>query len=217
MPRNNKDTEKNNYVEERLELFKNYNVHVLNGRLDKDSKGEITCISNHGASTVVHAIVNTRLFDQIYSFEITQRVESDHFPICCTMIMSQGLPLDLTDTNVHLQPLTRLKYSSKKEETFLEYLQKEETDAKLNSLSELSRVTNKHIIDLVVERLTTILQNCASNFKTKSFSDRGRKQPIWYDKTCDKDCDNAKKEKYKWLNIFKVINEKAVLLKFKAA
>ena len=74
-------------------------------------------------------------------------------------------------------------------------------------------MTNKHIIDLVVERLTTILQKCASNFRTKSFSDRGRKQPVWY----DKDCDNAEKEKYGWLNIFRVTNDKALLLKFKAA
>ena len=51
-------------------------------------------------------------------------------------------------------------------------------------------MANKHIIDLVVERLTTILQKRASNFRTKSFSERGRKQPIWY----DKDCDNTKKE-----------------------
>ena len=74
-------------------------------------------------------------------------------------------------------------------------------------------MTNKHIIDLVVERLTTILQKFTSNFRTKSFSDRGRKQHIW----CDKDCDNAKKEKYRWLNIFRVTNDKAILLKFKAA
>ena len=74
-------------------------------------------------------------------------------------------------------------------------------------------MTNKHIIDLVVERLTTILQKCLSNFRTKSFSDRCRKQPIWY----DKDCDNAKKEKYRWLNIFRVTDDKAILLKFTAA
>ena len=29
-------------------------------------------------------------------------------------------------------------------------------------------MTNKHIIDLVVERLTTILEKCASNFRTKA-------------------------------------------------
>ena len=33
-------------------------------------------------------------------------------------------------------------------------------------------MANKHIIDLVVERLTTILQKCASNFRTKIFSER---------------------------------------------
>ena len=105
-------------------------------------------------------------------------------------------------------------WCSPRDEAFLKNIQKEETDTKLNSLSELSRVANKHIIDLVVERLTTILQKCASNFRTtKSFSERGRKQPIWY----DKDRDNAKKEKYRWLNIFSVTNDKAILLKFKAA
>ena len=108
LPRNNKDTEKNNYGDELLELCKNYNVHVLNGRLDGDSKGEITCITNDGASTVGYGIVNIRLFDKINSFEIIQRVESDHFPICCTLRISHGLPFDPTNSNVHLQPLTRL-------------------------------------------------------------------------------------------------------------
>ena len=102
LPRNNKDTEKNNYGDELLELCKNYNVHVLNGRLDGDSKGEITCIANDGASTVDYGIVNTRLFDKINSFEIIQRVESDHFPICCTLTTSHGLPLYPTNSNVHL-------------------------------------------------------------------------------------------------------------------
>ena len=127
--------------------------------------------------------------------------------------ISHGLPLDAMNSNVHLQPLTRFKYSSRGDEAFLENIQKEETDTKLNSLSELSRVANKHIIDLAVERLTTILQKCASNFRTKSFSDRDKKQPVWY----DKDCDNAKKEKYRWSNIFRVTNDKAILLKFKEA
>ena len=157
LPRNSKDTEKNNYGEELLELCKNYNVHFMNGRLDGDSKGEITCIANDGASTVDYGIINTKLFDKINSFEIIQRVESYHFLICCTLRISHGLPLNPTDSNVHLQLLTRFKCSSRGNEAFLENIRKEETDTTLNSLSELSRVTNKHIIDLVVERLTTIL------------------------------------------------------------
>ena len=127
LPRNNKDTEKNNYGEELLELCKNYNAHVLNGRLDGASKGEIKCIANDGASTVDYGIVNTRLFDKINSFEIIQRVESNHFPICCTLRLSHGLRLDPTDSNVHLQPLIRFKYSNRGDEAFLENIQKEET------------------------------------------------------------------------------------------
>ena len=85
----------------------------MNGSLDGDSIGEITCIANDGASTVDYGIVNTRLFHKINSFEIIQRVESDHFPICCTLRISHGLPLDPTNSNVHLQPLTRFNYSSR--------------------------------------------------------------------------------------------------------
>ena len=110
----------------------------MNGRLDGDSKGEIMCIANDGASTIDYGIVNIRQFDKINSFEIIQRVELDHFPICCMLRISHGLLFDPTDTNVHLEPLTRLKYSNKGDETFLENTQKEETDTKLNSLSELS-------------------------------------------------------------------------------
>ena len=92
----------------------------MNGRLDGDSKGEITCIANDRVSTVDYGIVNTRLFDKINSFEIIQRVESGHFPICCTLRISHGLPLNPMDTNVYLQPLTTLNYSNKGDETFLE-------------------------------------------------------------------------------------------------
>ena len=65
---------RNNYGEELLEVCKNYNVHVLNGRLYGDSKGEITCIANDGVSTVDYGIVNTRLFEKINSFKIIQSV-----------------------------------------------------------------------------------------------------------------------------------------------
>ena len=47
----------------------------------------------------------------------------------------------------------------------------------------------------------------------KASAIEAKKQPVWY----DKDCDNAKKEKYRWLNIFRVTNDKAILLKFKEA
>ena len=66
---------------------------------------ELRCIANDGASTVDYGTVNTKLFNKVNSFEMIQKVESDHFPICCTLIISHGLPLDPTDTNVHLQPI----------------------------------------------------------------------------------------------------------------
>ena len=102
----------------------------------------------NGASTVDYGIVNTRLFDKINSFEIIQRVESDHFPICCTLRISHGFPLDPTNSNVHLQPLARLKYSNRETKHFWKIYKKKKQLQ--NSLPELSLVANKHIIDLVV-------------------------------------------------------------------
>ena len=111
---------------------------------------------------------------------------------------------------MHLQPLTRLKYSDKGDETFEENIQKEETDTKFNSLSELSLLTNKHLIDLIVERLTTILQKCASNSWTKSFIERQKTAYLAYQIVTTRI-----KEKYRWLIIFRVTNDKAILLKLK--
>ena len=73
-----------------------------------------------GQAPVDNGIVNTRLFDKINSFEIIQRVESDHVPICCRLRISYDLPRDPMDTKVHLQPLTWPKFSNKGTKHFWE-------------------------------------------------------------------------------------------------
>jgi hypothetical protein len=78
--RANKDKIVDAYGKRLLELCKNTNLLIGNGRLDKDkSIGEFTFINTNGTSTVDYLILDYKDFNSISKFEITSINEfSDH-------------------------------------------------------------------------------------------------------------------------------------------
>ena len=63
MSRASKDETQNRFGISLLDLCCMYNIHVLNGRLFEDVKGEITCVANAGRSVVDYMVASTSLFD----------------------------------------------------------------------------------------------------------------------------------------------------------
>lgn len=74
-----------------LNFFQGYGLQVLNGNKDGDWIGEITrrrkrssrtSVQNYCPGTVIdYAFTTERVFEEIHTFEVVTRAESDHDPI----------------------------------------------------------------------------------------------------------------------------------------
>ena len=85
MPRENVDKEINNYGCDLISFCQSYGMHIVNGRVTGDEKGNITCVANGGPSVVDYILVNTRFYIRISHLEVCVRTESDHFPLLCKL------------------------------------------------------------------------------------------------------------------------------------
>jgi hypothetical protein len=80
--RNNMDKISNKYGNSLLNICKNLQLRILNGRCPGDLLGQTTCFQHNGASTVDLAIVNEKLVKDIAYFYVSPpSILSDHSPI----------------------------------------------------------------------------------------------------------------------------------------
>lgn len=64
-----------------LEMIEENGWEILNGNMEGDEAGEFTFIGGKGNSVVDYVIVDTAMKEDIESFKIEERVESDHLPM----------------------------------------------------------------------------------------------------------------------------------------
>ena len=55
---------------------------ILNGNLKGDKKGEYTYIGPRGSTVIDYIIVNEKMRKLVVDFQVEERIESDHAPIC---------------------------------------------------------------------------------------------------------------------------------------
>ena len=65
MNRNNMDLQYNNFGKSLVNFCCLHSVHIVNGRLHGDTRGNFTCITHNGASTVDYHLAFSHLFDYI--------------------------------------------------------------------------------------------------------------------------------------------------------
>ena len=83
--RNSKDEHYNSFGLSLIELCCTFDIHILNGRLFGDKDGNFTCFANNGASVVDYMIASSSLFRYISDFKISDKDNSDHFPLICQL------------------------------------------------------------------------------------------------------------------------------------
>ena len=102
MNRVSRDDTQNRFGISLLDLCCMYNIHVLNGRLFEDVKGEITCVANAWRSVVDYMLASTSLFDSFTNFKVGSEDFSDHFPLICTINLScQGQGVQNNEFDMH--------------------------------------------------------------------------------------------------------------------
>ncbi|KAK6168641.1 hypothetical protein SNE40_019833 [Patella caerulea] len=75
----------NTYGRGLLNMCKEFEIHMLNGRSNLDKPGNFTYMGPNGNSVVDYIIVSTNIFDAFCDFQVLNNDESDHFLITCNI------------------------------------------------------------------------------------------------------------------------------------
>ena len=206
--RQTKDHVDNNFGLSLIELCKVYNVHILNGRFPGDIEGEITCVANEGSSVVDYIIASSNLFQFITDFEVSDRSESVHFPICCSLKFDSEDVDRPGDANQLKHDYVKYKWKDTLKDTFLERFYTIYNDIK-DSTFQMINIDINGCVQLIVK----MYQNAAECMRVKTgktYSNAKVKEPWW-----DKQCESLKKDKYRALRYFRITNDINDLNKYK--
>ena len=72
-----------------IDLIEEKGWSIMNGCMTGDPEGEFTYVGARGHSVIDYAITNDRMWDEIQSFTIGERVESDHMPIILETLLKK--------------------------------------------------------------------------------------------------------------------------------
>ncbi|XP_025073109.1 uncharacterized protein LOC112552323, partial [Pogonomyrmex barbatus] len=79
--RKSRDKLRNNEGIKLLEMIEENGWEILNGNMEGDEEGDYTFIGGKGSSVIDYVIVDSEIKDEVKSFKIGTRTESDHFPM----------------------------------------------------------------------------------------------------------------------------------------
>ena len=136
-----------------LDMCKSCGLRIVNGRFGKDyNTGNYTCITGNSSSVIDYILVEISLFNKIVDFEVKERIESIHMPICLSISISDSLPAERQSRQATHQYATYFRYRFI-EETKNDYIH--DVSEKLNAESEKFR--NYVNTDHLQEALDTIM------------------------------------------------------------
>ena len=203
MPRENVDKEINNYGRDLISFGQSYDIHIVNGRVTGDERGNITCVANGGRSVVDYILVNTRFYNRVSHLEVCVRTESDHFPLLCQLgcaFQNNHVSLDkeAKKAKENLKS-SNYKWSSEGYEKFSRKLNDRHTENKLDEISNLlSGEVNRNKVNLVASYFQTLFSYLCSDMKRVQYKESKSVKPRWY----DSECRTIKRDKFKFLNLF---------------
>ena len=65
--------------------------------------GQFTCITGNSCSVIDYVLTDTNIFSKIVDFEVKERLESIHLPICLTLSFSDNT----VDESILNQPINQ--------------------------------------------------------------------------------------------------------------
>jgi hypothetical protein len=179
----------NYYGTQLIDLCKNNDIYILNGRAgsDKDNP-RLTC---KNSSTVDYFLATSYVFQNIVDFHVEEycSLYSDvHCPLFITLKTKHFLPIENL-INDQLEPKTRL-WDSKKADVFIEnldVLKLYEIETKLDQMIDNDDITQNNI-DNITSDIANIFNKCAlETFGTKTIHVTNNSLPInkqWFNNNC---------------------------------
>ena len=199
--RKSKDSTTNKFGVTLIELLKENDMFIMNGRSDSDRKGEITCVANRGKSVVDYVICSKSMLEFFSDMYVANRSESDHFPIVTSLedkTEDDAINENTENNHIRLENRTRFKITNQGLDVFSEYLHKNLAHELTNFLSAVSES-----VDAATEHVISFMQKAAEKMWSEPKRKFSRDQPLWW----DRECEEVKREKYKALSNFRHTND----------
>lgn len=64
---------------------------VLNGNIERDENEEFTYVGSRGNSVIDYVVTNLETRNEIRSFKVGERIESDHLPLIIELYRSKNM------------------------------------------------------------------------------------------------------------------------------
>ncbi|MEW8547054.1 MAG: endonuclease/exonuclease/phosphatase family protein, partial [Candidatus Thiodiazotropha sp.] len=128
----NRDT--NTYGKALLDMCKSCGLRILNGRFGKDENiGNFTCLTGNSCSVIDYILAEISLFDRIVDFEVKERLESIHMPVCISLSLTYSLYPARQNQQVtqHYTTYSRYKFIEENKNEYIEIISE-----KLNASSD---------------------------------------------------------------------------------
>ena len=204
-PRQSRDShgEINKHGESLLRLCSTHGIHMLNGRMNGDSAGQLTCFTANGSSLIDYTLVSTSLFPLVERFEIGNADDFTHLPQTFRI-----LSLDI-NTFKNTQS-DELKHSQFKKMRY-----------KWTASSYESMLVSHHLVDF-----NSCIDNGDINNALSSFNSLLRDSCAITNRNCrkiqksnaewwDKEMDCLKHQKYKCLRVLRITPSETALLTYR--
>ena len=187
--RNSIDNELNNHGKRLLEICRNTDLRILNGRVSGDSLGRPAFHSKSSVSVIDYAICDQDLFRHIANFTVKEPSSySDHSPIITwinfnTINQNPVAPI-INDTLLHLPK--QFIWENESPQKFRATLQTEHIQRMINEFLD-DTVPSENVItslDAVETIFTTTSKRCLKIKTTKKRRHKISFNKKWFDKEC---------------------------------
>ena len=194
-PRNNCDNVLNNHGKLHLQICKNSDLTILNGRTKGDSLGNVTFHDRNGVSTVNYVICNQNLFQKIEFFVVKPPTTiSDHSQIATWLNSNTNTSYSANNGNVlDFQTLEKLPtqfvWNYNSDSLFKEALMSPQTQELIGDFMNCDFPSSETGVDEAVQSLENILCNEALQSLKRGKIKRRTKitntvTKKWFDKEC---------------------------------
>jgi hypothetical protein len=213
IPRCSKDRVVNDFGQGLIDLCTEMNIHILNGRAYGDNPGQFTNITESGCSTVDYVIIDTKLYETVDKFEVSEFAETNHFPVSCILnwfFVNTDHAANNNNNVLGNEQQLKFKWQPELKPGFLATLLDDVTTADLSKLPGLIETDD---LDEAVQVFESVIHRAAEPMQIK-FQNRAKKQlqPKWWE-----DCDRLKVNKHEALKAFKTSNSEHDLREYKTA
>lgn len=199
-PRQSRDTEKNVFGEQLLELCNLYECVILNGLLSHGFDDGYTFISSSGSSTIDYFIMSDELFSSacVERVIVESIVESDHLPVVLCVAKSEVRTKCNASVDRNMSVEEKLVWDKDKEQAFKEALQC------VNSRRQIELATQalQNDVDSALSIFVGCLTSASQCMLVKRNTARKFRDAAWF----DPECREAKRESRKKLRNFRKTN-----------